>query len=106
MTPSRGVHCEPSRWRREKGPLNVEAFNGPNMSEGGLTAPATAQGQQHRDATNESGSGGLAVGGPVEILLRLKDNAFVEFGEGKFDPDLGEGENGVGDQDFVCPRLA
>ena len=54
----------------------------------------------------KSGSCGRAVGGPVGVLLRLKDNAFVEFGEGKFDPDLGEGKNGVGDQDFVCPRLA
>ena len=94
------MHCEPSRWRREKGPLNVEAFNGPNMSEGGLTAPATAQGQQHRDATNESGSGGLAFRCLIGVLLGFEDNAFVEFGEGKFDPDLGEGENGVGDQGF------
>ena len=106
VTPSRGVYCEPSRCRHEKGPLTVEAFIGPDMNAGGLTAPATGHGRQYRDATKKSGSGALAVGGRVGILFRLKDNAVVELGEWQFDVDLWKGENGVGDQDFVCPSLA
>ena len=51
-------------------------------------------------------SSGLAFRCLIGVLLGFEDNAFVEFGEGKFDPDLGEGENGVCDQDFVRPRLA
>ena len=48
----------------------------------------------------------LGGGRLVAVLPRFEDDAFVEFGERKFDPDLGEGEEGVGDQDFVrpCPR--
>ncbi len=89
-----------------KSPLDIEAFNGLHKRAGGLTAPATAQGRPYRDATNKTGSGGLAFRCLIGVLIGFEDNAFVEFGEGKFDPDLGEGENGVGDQDFVCPRLA
>ena len=106
MTLLGGVHCQPSRCRHEKGPLNVEAFSGPHISAGGLTTPASACGRQYRDPTKKSGSGALAVGDPVTILLRLKDNAVVEFGEWQFDVDLWKGQNGVGDQDFMCPRLA
>jgi len=38
----------------------------------------------------KSGSRGRAVGGPVGVLLRLKGNAFVEFGEGKSTPISGK----------------
>ncbi len=59
--------------------------------------PASACGWQYRDPTMKSGSGALAVGDPVSIVLRLKDNAVVEFGERQFDVDLWKGQNGVGD---------
>jgi hypothetical protein len=104
VTPSEGVHCGTPRSRLEKSPLNFEAFNGPGIGEEGRTPPDPSP--TCYNATKKSGSGGLPVGGPVGVLLRLKHNAVVELGERQFDADLREGENGVGDQDFVCPRLA
>ena len=84
VTPSEGVHCGPPRLRHEKSPLNFEAFNGPTLA-GEI---GRSRGPTCCNATKKSGSGGLAVGGPVEILFRLKDNAVVELGERQFDANL------------------
>ncbi len=100
------MHCQPLRCRHEKSPLNIEAFNGLHMSAGGVTASATAQGRPYCDATNKTGSGGLAFRCLIGVLIGFEENALVELGEWQFDADLRQGENGVGDQDFVCPRLA
>jgi len=42
----------------------------------------------------------------MNVALRFEDNPRVEFGEGEFDPNLRNGENGIGDKDFVCPHVA
>ena len=42
----------------------------------------------------------------VAVLLRFEDDALVELGERQRDSDLRQGENGVGDQDFVRPGIA
>jgi hypothetical protein len=55
------------------------------------------------------GSRGLSAFGPWRlirlVLLRVGD-PFVELGERELDPDLRQGENGAGDQDFVRPCVA
>ena len=79
---------------------------GPGIGEGESDAAGSCFGPTCCNAAKKSRSGGLAVGGPVGVLLRLKDNAVVQLGERQRDADLWKGKNGVGNQDFVCPCLA
>ena len=105
VTPSEGVHYKPSAAAHEKGPLNFEAFSGPKFAREVGRCRRLLQGPARRNATRKR-SGGLAFGGLIGVLLRLEDDPLVEFGKGELDVDLRQGENGVGDQDFVRPCLA
>ena len=49
---------------------------------------------------------GLGFGRLIGLVLRLEDDAFVEFRKGELDLDLRQGENQVGDHDFVRPCIA
>src|SRR5271166_1120893 len=48
----------------------------------------------------------LGSGRLVAVLLSFEDDALVELGERQRHSDLRQGENGVGDQDFVRPGIA
>ena len=48
----------------------------------------------------------LGFGGPIELVLPLEVDPFVELGKGELDRDLWQGENGIGDQNFVDPYFA
>ena len=51
-------------------------------------------------------TGGFAVRRLTGLNVRVEVDALVEFGQRELDADLGQGEKGAGDQDFVGPGLA
>jgi hypothetical protein len=93
----------------EKGPLSVESVQRAKISarevERCRHLLQGAQAKAQELAARRSLSG-LGCGRLIRLVLRLEDDPFVEFRKGELDLDLRQGENRVGDQDFVCPRLA
>ena len=57
-------------------------------------------------AGGEEKVSGLGFGRLIGLVLRLEDDPFVDFRKGDLNLDLGQGENGVGDQDFARPCIA
>ena len=112
VTPSEGAHYKTSKQPMKKCPPSIElkAFSAPKLSAGEVGrcrrlcfegAPAKAQ-----EFAAKRRLSGLRFGRLIGLVLRLEDDPFVEFCKGELNLDFRQGENGVGDQDFVRPCIA
>ena len=109
MTPSEGGHYKPSKQPMNKGPPTVESVQRARIfGEGGRTLPTLASGApaKAQELAARRRLSGLGFGRLIRLVLRLEDDPFVEFRKGELNLDLRQGENGVGDQDFVRPCIA